>query len=261
MHAPPIEALEQRRELRRRQADHTIIDLRPSERAVLKPFGKKTRQNHPKKSVSPDPPASLGTRTPPPRTGRPSSFPVPAPQAPRRPCGSPPASSQPSPGPNPLDRSRARLQRPDDRPYHPNIGAATDPNTCALKIEPKQRHLLRSLTCHNPACRIDQSRHKQRFLRTRRRGTLLTAPSESASFHVCRTTSESVLVRRPSSSSRHTCMSGFHRISRISLREIRLVATFAAAALFSPAGMLAIPSSRAAAFERTISCVSVSSAI
>src|SRR3954452_1284450 len=71
-------------------------------------------------------------------------------------------------------RSRARLQRLDDRPYHPAIGATTDPNTCALKIEPKQRHLLRSLTSRSPACHINKSRHKQRFLRARRRGTLLT---------------------------------------------------------------------------------------
>src|SRR4051794_23468515 len=69
------------------------------------------------------------------------------------------------------------------------------------------------------------------------------------------------LVPRPSSSSRHTGTSGFDRTLRIRLRETRLAATFAAAALFSPVGMLAIPSSRAAAFESTMSCVSVSSAI
>jgi len=43
----------------------------------------------------------------------------------------------------------------------------------------------------------------------------------------------------------------FDRTSRISLRETRL-----AAALFSPSGTIAIPSSRPAALERTISCVS-----
>ena len=48
---------------------------------------------------------------------------------------------------------------------------------------------------------------------------------------------------------------------RRALRETRLVPTFDAAALFSPSGTLARPSSRAAAFERTINWVSVSFAI
>src|SRR6476620_10738613 len=56
-------------------------------------------------------------------------------------------------------------------------------------------------------------------------------------------------------------MSGFERISRISLRETRLAATLAAAALFRSSGTLASPSSRAAAFERTISWVSLSFAM
>src|SRR6476620_8437963 len=56
-------------------------------------------------------------------------------------------------------------------------------------------------------------------------------------------------------------MSGFERISRISLRETRLAATLAAAALFRLSGTIASPSSRAAAFERTISWVSLSFAM
>jgi hypothetical protein len=59
------------------------------------------------------------------------------------------------------------------------------------------------------------------------------------------------------SSPRQTAMTGFDRISRISLRAIRVDATFATAALFSPDGATAAPSSRAAAFESTINCVSV----
>src|SRR5579862_3589044 len=42
MHAPPIEAFEQRRQLRRRQSDHAVFDLRPAELAVLEPFGEQT---------------------------------------------------------------------------------------------------------------------------------------------------------------------------------------------------------------------------
>src|SRR4051812_9655262 len=69
------------------------------------------------------------------------------------------------------------------------------------------------------------------------------------------------LVPRPSSSSRHTGKSRFDRTLRISLRETRLAPTFAAAALFSPSGIIAVPSFRPAAFESTMSCVSVSFAI
>ena len=42
MHPAPIEAFHQRRELRRGQPDHSIVDLRPAERAVFQPLGKQT---------------------------------------------------------------------------------------------------------------------------------------------------------------------------------------------------------------------------
>src|SRR5208282_6625895 len=56
-------------------------------------------------------------------------------------------------------------------------------------------------------------------------------------------------------------MPDLDRASRISLRATRLDPTFEAAALFIFAGMIAIPSSRAAAADNTISWVSVSLAM
>jgi hypothetical protein len=63
------------------------------------------------------------------------------------------------------------------------------------------------------------------------------------------------------SSIRQTGMPGFARISRVSLRTTRLAPTFAAAALFIWSGTRATPSFRRAAFDNTISWVSVSFAM
>lgn len=56
-------------------------------------------------------------------------------------------------------------------------------------------------------------------------------------------------------------MPGFDFSSRISLRATRLDPTFAAATLFIFGGKIASPSSRAAAFDNTISWISVSFAM
>src|SRR6202047_3540361 len=43
MHAPPVHAFQQRRQLRRRQSHYTILDLRPAEDTVLEPLGEQAQ--------------------------------------------------------------------------------------------------------------------------------------------------------------------------------------------------------------------------
>jgi hypothetical protein len=61
------------------------------------------------------------------------------------------------------------------------------------------------------------------------------------------------LIGRPSALSRQTGIPGFAFTSRISFLATRLEPTFDAAALFIIAGTTAIPSSRAAAADKTMS--------
>jgi len=43
MNAPPVQPFQQCRQLRSRQAHHTVFDLGPAEDAVLQPFGEQTK--------------------------------------------------------------------------------------------------------------------------------------------------------------------------------------------------------------------------
>ena len=43
MHKPPVEPLQQRRQLRRRQAHHTVLNLRPAEDSILEPLGEQAQ--------------------------------------------------------------------------------------------------------------------------------------------------------------------------------------------------------------------------
>ncbi len=64
MNPAAVEAFNQRRQLRRRQPDHAVLDLRPAELVILKRLGEQTHAGSISKSASPGPLSWPETRYP-----------------------------------------------------------------------------------------------------------------------------------------------------------------------------------------------------